>query len=136
MAQKLRIGIAGLGRGFTVMLPTLARDVRVSLIAAADLRPEARSRFAADFGGKTYDTVEALCADPTVDIVYVATPHQFHAHHAVLAAQAGKHLLVEKPMAISIAECQAMIEAAQKANVQLVVGHSILSSAASSAPCG
>jgi len=124
MAQKLRIGIAGLGRGFTVMLPTLARDPRVSLVAAADLRPEALARFAADFGGKTYDTVEALCADPTVDIVYVATPHQFHAHHAALAAQAGKHLLVEKPMAISIAECQAMIEAAQKANVHLVVGHS------------
>jgi phthalate 4,5-cis-dihydrodiol dehydrogenase len=124
MARELKIGVAGLGRGFTVMLPTLARDPRVALVAAADLRPEARSRFAADFGGKTYDTVEALCADPAVEIVYVATPHQFHADHAVLAAHAGKHLLVEKPMAISIAECRAMIEAAQKTNVHLVVGHS------------
>lgn len=124
MARKLRIGIAGLGRGFTVMLPTLARDPRVSLVAAADLRPEARSRFATDFGGKTYDTVEALCADPKVDIVYVATPHQFHADHAVLAAHAGKHLLVEKPMAISIGECQTMIDAANTAKVHLIVGHS------------
>jgi phthalate 4,5-cis-dihydrodiol dehydrogenase len=124
MARKLKIGVAGLGRGFTMMLPTLARDSRVSLVAAADLRPEARTRFAADFGGKTYDTVEALCADPAVEIVYVATPHQFHADHAVLAANAGKHLLVEKPMAISITECQAMTRAARKANVQLVVGHS------------
>jgi phthalate 4,5-cis-dihydrodiol dehydrogenase len=120
----LRIGIAGLGRGFAVMLPTLAHDPRLALVAAADLRPEARARFAADFGGNTYDAVESLCADPAVEIVYVATPHQFHADHAVLAAHAGKHLLVEKPMAISIAECQAMIEAVQKANVQLVVGHS------------
>src|SRR3954466_351981 len=89
MARKLRIGVAGLGRGFSVMLPTLARDSRVSLVAAADLRPEARARFAADFGGKTYDAVEALCADPTVEIIYVATPHQFHADHSVLAARAG-----------------------------------------------
>ena len=124
MARKLRIGVAGLGRGFTVMLPTLTHDSRVSLVAAADVRPDARSRFAADFGGNTYDTVEALCADPAVEIVYVATPHQFHAEHAVLAARAGKHLLVEKSMALSIAECTAMIEAARKANVQLVVGHS------------
>jgi phthalate 4,5-cis-dihydrodiol dehydrogenase len=124
MARKLKIGVAGLGRGFTVMLPTLARDPRVALVAAADLRPEARARFAADFIGKTYETVEALCADPDLDVVYVATPHQFHAQNAVLAARAGKHLLVEKPMAISLSECRAMIEAAQKFQVQLVVGHS------------
>jgi phthalate 4,5-cis-dihydrodiol dehydrogenase len=124
MTTKLRIGVAGLGRSFTVMLPTLAHDPRVSLVAAADLRPEARARFVADFKGKTYETVEALCADPEVEVVYVATPHQFHAQNAVLAARAGKHLLVEKPMAISMSECRAMIEAAQKFDVQLVVGHS------------
>jgi len=124
MTRKLKIGVAGLGRGFTVMLPTLARDPRVSLVSAADLRPEARARFGADFKGKTYETVEALCADPEVEVVYVATPHQFHAQNAVFAARAGKHLLVEKPMAISMSECWAMIEAAQKFDVQLVVGHS------------
>jgi phthalate 4,5-cis-dihydrodiol dehydrogenase len=124
MTGKLRLGVAGLGRGFTVMLPTLARDPRVQLVAAADLRAAARSRFAADFHAKTYETVAALCADPQVDVVYVATPHQFHAEHARLAARAGKHLLVEKPMAISIGECEAMIEAARAANVHLVVGHS------------
>jgi phthalate 4,5-cis-dihydrodiol dehydrogenase len=124
MARKLKIGVAGLGRGFTVMLPTLAHDPRVSLVAAADPRPQARARFAADFKGKTYETVEALCANPEVEVVYVATPHQFHSQNAVLAAGAGKHLLVEKPMAISMSECRAMIEAAQKFDVQLVVGHS------------
>jgi phthalate 4,5-cis-dihydrodiol dehydrogenase len=122
--QKLRIGVAGLGRGFTLMLPTFRSDRRVELVAAADRRSEARARFADDFRAKAYETVDDLCADPAVDVVYVATPHQFHAAHARVAASAGKHLLVEKPMAISLAECEVMIEAARNAGVQLIVGHS------------
>src|SRR3954452_9845427 len=73
--RKLRIGVAGLGRAFTVMLPTFTRDPRIDLVAAADPRAEARERFAADFSTKTYTTVEELCADPEIEIVYVATPH-------------------------------------------------------------
>src|SRR5262245_9009723 len=122
--RKLNLGVAGLGRGFTVMLPTLARDPRVALVAAADPRPEARARFAAEFHAQTHDSVEALCADPAVEVVYVATPHQLHAAHAAVAAKSGKHLLIEKPMAISIAECETMIAAAQTAGVHLIVGHS------------
>jgi phthalate 4,5-cis-dihydrodiol dehydrogenase len=106
------------------MLPTFAADPRVELVAAADPREEARSRFATDFGGRAYDTVEALCADPAVNVVYVATPHQLHARHVAIAAARGKHILVEKPMAITLAECQAMIDAARTAGVTLVVGHS------------
>ena len=68
--------------------------------------------FASQFGAKTYATVEELCADPDVEVVYVATPHQHHAEHVRLAAARGKHVLVEKPMAISLAECRAMIDAA------------------------
>ena len=60
-ARKLRIGVAGLGRGFTVMLPTFARDPRVTLVAAADPRPEARARFVADFAGTAHESVAALC---------------------------------------------------------------------------
>jgi len=122
--RKLRLGVAGLGRGFTVMLPTLARDPRVTLVAAADPRPEARALFATEFNARTYDSVEALCADQGVEVVYVATPHQYHAAHTAVAANAGKHVLVEKPMAISLAECEAMIAAAHKAGVHLIVGHS------------
>ena len=122
--RKLRIGVAGLGRAFTVMLPTFARDQRVALVAAADPRAEARTCFAADFSGTTHETVEALCADPKVEIVYVATPHQFHAQHAILAAQHGKHVLCEKPMALALDDCAAMIAAAQRAGVRLIVGHS------------
>jgi phthalate 4,5-cis-dihydrodiol dehydrogenase len=122
--RALRIGVAGLGRGFMLMLPGLAADRRIALVAAADPRPEARARFAADFGGRAYDDVEALCADGAVDAVYVATPHQFHARHAIAAATAGKHVLVEKPMALSLDQCRAMVEAARAAGVQLIVGHS------------
>jgi phthalate 4,5-cis-dihydrodiol dehydrogenase len=122
--RKLRVGIAGLGRAFTIMLPTFVADPRVSLVAAADPRPEARARFAAEFSASVYDSVEALCADPAVEIVYIATPHQFHAAQAILAAQHGKHLLIEKPMALSLDECAAMIAAATAAGVYLIVGHS------------
>src|SRR5262245_10217202 len=118
------MGVAGLGRAFTVMLPTFVADPRVQLVAAADPRADARARFAADFAAATYETTEALCADPNVEIVYIATPHQFHAQHAIMAAQHGKHLLVEKPMALTLEDCGAMIEAAQSSNVHLVVGHS------------
>ena len=122
--RKLRLGVAGLGRAFTVMLPTLARHPGVELVAAADPRADARSRFAADFGAKVYASVAELCGDTTVEAIYVATPHQYHAEHACLAAAKHKHVLVEKPMALTLPECRAMIEAARIAGVQLVVGHS------------
>jgi phthalate 4,5-cis-dihydrodiol dehydrogenase len=68
--------------------------------------------------------VEELCGDPAVEVVYIATPHQYHAAHVSVAATHGKHALVEKPMAIKLEECACMIEAAERARVQLVIGHS------------
>jgi phthalate 4,5-cis-dihydrodiol dehydrogenase len=124
VSRKLRLGIAGLGRAFSVMLPTFQRDPRVSLVAAADPRPEARTRFEVDIGGRTYETVAALCEDAAVEVLYVATPHQFHAEHACLGASAGKHLLIEKPMCLSLAEATEIIEAARHARVHVLVGHS------------
>ncbi len=123
-SRKLKIGVAGLGRAFSVMLPTFRQDPRVALVAAADPRPQARERFTADFGGKVYASVDELCADADVEIVYVATPHQHHAEHARAAAAQGKHLLVEKPIALTLAEAQSMIDAARSAGVHLIVGHS------------
>jgi phthalate 4,5-cis-dihydrodiol dehydrogenase len=58
-----------------------------------------------------------------VEAIYIASPHQFHAQHARIAAKHGKHVLVEKPMALSIAECDDMIEACNAAGVYLIVGH-------------
>jgi len=122
--RKLRIGVAGLGRAFAVMLPTFKADPRVSLVAAADTRAEARQRFAEEFSANAYTTVEELCVDPAVEVIYVATPHQWHAGHAALAAQHRKHLLIEKPMALTLQECAAIIDAARSAGVHLVIGHS------------
>lgn len=123
-SRKIRLGVAGLGRAFTVMLPTFAADPRIALVAAADQRPEARKRFETDFGAVSHASIEALCADPSIELVYVATPHQMHAAHVETAAAHGKHVLVEKPIAITLAECAAMIEAVRRAGVRLVVGHS------------
>src|SRR5450631_3864471 len=111
--RRIRLGVAGLGRAFTLMLPTLVADARVQLVAAADPRVEATQRFASEFDARAHATVDALCADPGVDVVYIATPHQDHAEHACLAARYGKHALVEKPMAITLDECRRMIDAAE-----------------------
>ena len=92
-------------------------------MAAADARRENLARFAADFSARTYDDVAALASDPEVDALYIATPHQFHAANAIAAARRGKHILVEKPMALSLADCAAMIAAARGTR-PLVVGHS------------
>lgn len=124
MNATLSIGVAGLGRAFSVMLPTFVHDPRVQLVAAADPSPAARARFGSDFGAPAYDSVEALCADPKVQLVYVATPHQLHCRHVCMAAGAGKHVLVEKPMAITLDECSAMVDACRDAGVHLIVGHS------------
>src|SRR5438552_7548359 len=98
--RRLRMGVAGLGRAFALMLPTLVADPRVELVAAADPRSEATHRFAADFGASAYVAIEDLCADRAVEVIYIATPHQHHAAHVAIAARHGKHVLVEKPMAL------------------------------------
>jgi phthalate 4,5-cis-dihydrodiol dehydrogenase len=122
--HRLGVGVAALGRAFSLMAPGFAAHPRIRLVAAADPRAEARTRFAAEFGGATYATVEELCGDPAVDALYIASPHQFHAEHAALAAAKGKHVLVEKPMALTLADCRTMVTAAERAGVRLVVGHS------------
>src|SRR5258707_15717889 len=60
---------------------------------------------------------------PAVSVVYIATPHQYHAEHAVLAAQHGKHVILEKPMALTLAGCDAILAAVERHKVHLIVGH-------------
>ncbi len=121
--RRLRIGVAGLGRAFSLMLPTFLRDPRVQLVAACDPREDARRQFAADFAATTYADVAELADDDNVEIIYVASPHQFHAQHTEIAAAKGKHVLVEKPMALGAADCDRMIAACRAAGVHLIVGH-------------
>ena len=122
--KKLRLGIAGLGRAFSLMLPTFAGDARIHIAAGADPRPEARARFEQDFAAASFATVEAMCESPDVDAIYISTPHQFHRANVEAAARSGKHVVVEKPMALSLADCATMIEAAERGGVHMVVGHS------------
>lgn len=123
MNAELRLGAIGLGRAAALMLPSLAAHPHVRLTAAADPHPEARRRFEAEFGGRTYPDAVSLCASGDVDAVYIATPHARHAENAIAAATHGKHAIVEKPMALSVEDCRAMTAAAQRAGTVLIVGH-------------
>lgn len=122
-SPRLRLGVVGLGRAFTLMLPTFLADRRVQLVGACDPREQARSQFEQDFDAPAFETIEALAAESTVDALYIASPHQFHAEHTRIAAAYGKHVLVEKPMALSLKECDQMIADCAEAGVKLIVGH-------------
>ena len=117
------LGIAGLGMAGAVMVQAAAAHKGYALRAAADPHPAPRAAFARDFNAEAYDDIDALCADPPVEVVYIATPHQFHAPHAIRAAEHGKHIILEKPMALTLADCDAIIAAVERNNVQLIVGH-------------
>jgi len=121
--RKLKLGVLGLGRAFALTAPTLARDSRIQLVGACDPRPEARSQAERDFGARRFRSFDELLQSDA-EAIYIATPHRLHAEQAVAAAKAGKHVLVEKPMALSIAECRAMAAAAVKHGVHLLVGPS------------
>jgi len=122
-AARIGLGIAGLGMAGAVMVHAAAAHPGVKLRAAADRHAAPRQAFERDFGLPTYGDVEELCRDREVDVVYIATPHQFHAAHAVAAAAHGKHIILEKPMALTLIDCDAIIGAAERAGVHLLVGH-------------
>ncbi|MCX7560633.1 Gfo/Idh/MocA family oxidoreductase [Sulfitobacter sp. F26204] len=122
--EPIRLGVVGLGRAFVLMLPAFRADPRFRLVAAAEPRAESRSAFESDFGGKTYSDIKELCTDPRIEAVYIASPHEFHGDHAVLAAGAGKHLLVDKPLAINLSEGGRIITAARAGGVHLITGPS------------
>jgi phthalate 4,5-cis-dihydrodiol dehydrogenase len=115
--------MAGLGVASTQILPPISALPFIKITAASDLRMDALVKFRQTYQGETYTSVEGLCASPNVDAVYIATPNQLHAEHAITAAEHKKHIIVEKPMALSIAECEAMNEAAEKNGVHLLCGH-------------
>ncbi len=117
------LGIVGLGMAGAVMVHAAAAHGGYVLKAAADPHPGPRETFARDHNARAYADAEELMADPEVQAVYIATPHQFHAPHAVLAARHGKHIILEKPMALTLADCDTIIAAVERHKVHLVVGH-------------
>jgi phthalate 4,5-cis-dihydrodiol dehydrogenase len=122
-STPIGLGIAGLGMAGAVMVHAAAAHPGFVLRAAADPHPAPREAFARDHNARAYADIADLVADPAVEAVYVATPHQFHAPHAILAAEYGKHVILEKPMALTLADCDAIIAAVERHKVHLIVGH-------------
>ena len=103
------LGPGGIARAFTGDLRTAGLEVA----AVGSRRQETAEAFASDFGiAHAHGSYEDLVADPDVDIVYVATPHPMHAANALLAIEAGKHVLVEKPFTLNAAEAADVRDAA------------------------
>lgn len=123
MPDILKIGFAGLGEAATRVLPEIVQLPYIKITAAADARERAREKFCEEFGGHAYESVEELCQSVDVDAVYIATPHELHARHTIVAAENRKHVIVEKPMALSIEECERMNAAAEKHDIKLLCGH-------------
>ena len=123
-SKPIGLGIAGLGMAGAVMVHAAAAHPDFVLAAGADPHPGPREAFARDHKTtRAYEDVRMLVRDQAVQVVYIATPHQFHAEHAALAAEHGKHIILEKPMALTLAECDAIIAAAERHKVHLIVGH-------------
>ena len=125
--KPLRLGIAGTGIAALQVLPHLAAlGGKVELAALADVR-RANMDFFCERYGRTvamYDSVEAMCASPEVDAVWVASPNSLHAEHTIAAARHGKHVICEKPMAVRLDDCAAMVEAVERHGIKFVQGHS------------
>jgi len=124
--EPVRIGIIGCGSiAQSAHLPAIARlPGIVRLVAAADLNEEAARKAAAPFGADWYTDYRQILARADVDMVVLCTPEFAHREQVEAAAAAGKHILSEKPMAKTVAEADAMIEAARRAGVRLMIGHS------------
>ena len=124
--KRLRMGIIGIGVGATQIMPQMEAMPEMDIVAGADTSPRVREAFQARYEeARVYDSAEGLCADPDVDAVWVSTPNNFHAPHAILAANAGKHVVSEKPMALNMKEAEGMVEAAARAGVKLLCGHTL-----------
>lgn len=120
----LRIAVLGLGRVGPAHARAISEARGAALVAIADIEETKRARIVAEHPGArgVTDYRDAL-ASPDVDAVVIALPHGLHAQAAVDAANAGKHMLIEKPMATSVAECDQILEAARANNVQVMIGH-------------
>ena len=116
-------GFIGTGRHpDTKVAPAMASVEGANLVAAFSRDISRAEAFASWHGlSAAYDSVDALLQDSRVDAVFVSSPNSLHAKHTIAAAQAGKHVLVEKPMAVSVSQAQEMVGACRRAGVTLGV---------------
>ena len=119
----LKVGIIGLGGIARSHCDSIAQLDQVEVVAVADLFEEKRREYMDKYHiPKGYPTHHELLADADIDAVAVVLGHQLHHQLTIDACRAGKHVLVEKPMAISLEQCDAMVAAAAENNVKLMVG--------------
>ena len=121
---RIAIGIAGMGAAGQAFIPALQRHAGFDWVALADPAKPVRERLQREHGVAGYASVAELLRHPGLAVVYLATPTALHAEQVIQVAAAGKHVLVEKPMAITLAEARGMVAAAERAGVVLLVGHS------------
>ena len=118
------IGIIGCGKIAQVRhIPEYAEHKEAKLLGFYDINQARAQSLAEQYGGTAYATVEELLANPEIDAVSVCAANFAHAELTIAALNAGKHVLCEKPMAITLAECEAMVEAAEKNGKFLMIGH-------------
>jgi predicted dehydrogenase len=124
-ARSLGWGLIGCGDIAERRVAPALRETRKSaLVAVARARADLAADFATRHGARrSYGDWRELLRDPEVDAVYVATPVRFHAEQTRAAAEAGKHVLCEKPMALDVAECEGMLAAARRHRVRLGVAY-------------
>jgi scyllo-inositol 2-dehydrogenase (NADP+) len=120
--DRLGVGIIGFGRIGAEHAGWLAKSRYAQPVAVADATP-ARQAIATQRGLRVYDAIDTLLADERVGAVLVATPTAMHFEHATAALAAGKHVLVEKPMALDLAQSRALVEDAQRRGLLLSVFH-------------
>ncbi len=120
----VRIGIVGLGVAARQVLGSIAATDGAQLTAVCDVRTDELARFKQRYGVETFTRLDEMCQQAPIDAVWVATPNHLHAEHTIMAADHGKHVICEKPMAITLAEANRMVEAVERNGVQYVQGHS------------
>jgi predicted dehydrogenase len=127
--KKLGVALLGLGRYATNELaPALQQTKNCELVGAISGHPEKLARWKDQYhlpekNLYSYHTMDRIAGNPDIDIVYVVTPPALHPVYAIRAANAGKHVISEKPMATTVDDCQAMIDACKAANRKLSIGY-------------
>jgi predicted dehydrogenase len=120
--------IIGLGRIAAIFMAGVRNSNNSKVTALVSGHRDKALRIAADYGVPessiyNYENFDSILSNKAVDAVYVALPNSMHAEYAIRAARAGKHVLCEKPMAISVAECESMIAACKSAGVKLMIAY-------------
>lgn len=124
-SERIGVGLIGLGNSgwYYHGEGTLAASQDFDIVAVCSASAERRAAAAAHFGAAAHEDWQSLVADDRVEVVVIATPHHLHESIAVGALTAGRHVVVEKPMAVTAAETRSMIRAAQKNGQILTVFH-------------